>query len=149
MRNKAIGIGIFYLLVMLVFSACTNVEGAQTQEAMTTSTNQPKQIDTRAQILKVYTDLSEEAGWWVVPKGVSTMTIYAEANNTETVLFWLIPTGTQTWSDRILIGYDKDGSDGWSLKWELGNRTLHDHIYVQALGSDSQANDSINVYSLE
>ncbi|OAB38367.1 hypothetical protein [Paenibacillus glacialis] len=62
----------------------------------------------------------------------------------------LIPTGTETWNERILIGHDADGSDGWSYRWEFGNQTLHDHISVQALGSDSstQATESIKVHSL-
>lgn len=64
--------------------------------------------DIRAQLLRVFTDIPEESGWWVVPSGVNKMNIYAESKNTETVLFWLIPTGTQTWRERELIGYDKD-----------------------------------------
>ncbi|MGM0884973.1 MAG: hypothetical protein ACQEXQ_28510 [Bacillota bacterium] len=107
--------------------------------------------NTRAQLLRVYTDLHKESGWWVVPKGVKKMTIHAEAKNTETVLFWLIPTGTETWSERELIGYDKDGNDGWSLTWKFGNQRLHDHIHVQALGSDSssQSNETINITTKE
>ncbi|SFK83530.1 hypothetical protein SAMN03159341_101807 [Paenibacillus sp. 1_12] len=148
MRNLTIGT--YLLLIMLILSACTHVEAPQTQKGTAASSNKLEQVDTRAQLLKVYTDLTEESGWSVAPKGVGTMTIYAEAENTETVLFWLVPTGTETWSERILIGYDKDGSDGWSLVWEFGNRSLHDHIYVQALGSDSstQAAETINVHSL-
>lgn len=101
----------------------------------------------RAQLLRLYTDLPQESGWWVVPIGVDKMTIYADAKNADTVIFWLIPTGTQTWGERELIGYDIDGSDGWSLTWELGNQRLHHHIHVQALGSDfdSQSNGIINI----
>lgn len=107
--------------------------------------------DTSTQLLRVYTDLPKESGWWVVPRGVSKMTIYAEARNTETVLFWLVPTGTQTWSERELIGFDKNGNDGWSIKWEFGNQKLHDHIQVQALGSDksTQSNEIINIRTQE
>lgn len=75
------------------------------------------------------------------------MTINVNAKNTETVLFWVIPTGTQTWGERELIGYDKDGRDGWSLTWEFGNRKFHDHIQVQALGDDTISNAIINVAS--
>ncbi|OPA81044.1 hypothetical protein BVG16_01490 [Paenibacillus selenitireducens] len=149
MRNKIFGI--YLLLFMLIFSACTNVETHQAQKGLTVSTNQSDQIDTHAQILEVYTDLTKESGWWIVPKGVSKMTIHVRAKNTDTVLFWLVPSGTETWSERKLIGYDKNGSDDWSLKWEFGNRTLHDHIYVQALGSDglTMDNKTINVTSVE
>lgn len=91
----------------------------------------------------------EESNWWVVPENVSMMTIYAEAENTETVLFWIAPTGTETGSERKLIGYDIDGTDGWSYTWEFGSRTFHDHIQVQALGIDgsTQANMYINVHT--
>jgi hypothetical protein len=107
--------------------------------------------DTRAQLLKVYTDLPKESGWWVVPRGVSKMTIHAKARNTETVLFWLVPTGSATWGERELIGYDKDGKDGWSVTWDFGSQKLHDHIHVQALGSDSstQSNETINITKKE
>lgn len=134
MWSKLIAITI--LSVTLFLSACSNFEDTH--------------MDTPAQILKVYTDLAEESGWWVVPRDVSTMTVFVEAENIETVLFWQAPTGTETWSERTLIGYDKDGSDGWSLTWEFGNRILHDHIYIQVLGSDSstQATETINVHSL-
>ncbi|WP_243711845.1 hypothetical protein [Paenibacillus sp. BK033] len=101
-----------------------------------------------AMIGNVSTNMPSGGGIWsFIPSGVTKMTIFVEAENTETVLFWLVPTGTQTWGYRELIGYDKNGSDGWSLTWEFGNRRLHDHIHVQALGSDhsSQANDIINV----
>lgn len=73
------------------------------------------------------------------------MTIYVEAKNTETVLFWLISTGTQTWKARGLIGYDKDGRDGWSFTWNFGDRMFHDHIHVQAIGEDSVSSDTFNV----
>ncbi|NBI30990.1 hypothetical protein ERL59_18730 [Chengkuizengella sp. YPA3-1-1] len=113
--------------------------------------NQPNQIDTHAQLLKVYTDLPENEGWYVVPKNVHEMTIYAEAKNVDTVLFWLAQTGTETWSKRQLLGYDQDGSDGFSLKWEFGKQVLLDHIFIQALGSDFSTMDdaTINVITPE
>ncbi|WP_419877528.1 hypothetical protein [Brevibacillus centrosporus] len=105
-------------------------------------------ISRKAQVIRAHPDLVHESGiWWKVPKGRKMMTIYVEAKNTETVLFWLIPTGTQTWKDRELIGYDKDGSDGWSLTWYFGDRTFHDHIHVQAIGEDSVSSDMFNVSS--
>ncbi|MEW9674536.1 hypothetical protein [Ammoniphilus sp. 3BR4] len=102
------------------------------------------QID-RAEILYVNTDLTKIGNWWRIPQGVQKMTIFVEAKNTETVLFWLIPTGT-AWSQKKLIGYDKDGSDGWSLTWEFGNkRPTHDHIHIQAIGTGTVSDWSINV----
>jgi hypothetical protein len=145
---KNIAISACLLMIMLIGSACSNVEAPQ-QEAISTSINQAKQINTRTELLRVYTDLTEESNGWIVPENVNTMTIYAEAENTETVLFWIAPTGTETGTERKLIGYDTDGSDGWSYTWEFGSRTFHDHIQVQALGIDgsTQANMYINVHT--
>lgn len=123
------GLGTSFLFAMLIFSGCMNDEKAQTQEG------------TRAQILNVSVDLPKKYGWWVVSKDIDTITISVEAENTETVLFWITPTGTETWEERELIGYDKDGSDGWSLTWDFGDRTFHDRIYVQALGSNDRTQD--------
>lgn len=104
-------------------------------------------ISRKSQVIRDYPDLVHKSGiWWQVPKGKKSMTIFVEAKNTETVLFWLIPTGTQTWKERELIGYDKDGTDGWSFTWNFGDRTFHDHITVQAIGEDS-VSDTFNVGS--
>lgn len=118
--------GICFLFALLL-SACNNQQTVSEQSPI---------MDGKAEILEVYTDLPKNAGWWIVHKDVNAMTIQVEAKHVETVLFWITPTGTETWGERELIGYDKDGSDGWSLTWNFGNRSFHDRIYVQALGSD-------------
>jgi hypothetical protein len=111
----------------------------------------PGHTKNSARILEVNTDLEKENGWFIVPEGVNTMTISAEAENVETMLFWITPTGTATWGERTLIGIDIDGNDGWSFKWEFGDRIFHDHITLQALGSDSatQAQETFNVHSVD
>ncbi|WP_407268549.1 hypothetical protein [Radiobacillus sp. PE A8.2] len=151
---------------MLFLSACKNDQDNQpveseaaaiTQddnqpvESVDTSTTQPDKRDYQSQILKVDTDLEMNNGWHIVPEDINTMIISVEAENVETILFWISETGTGTWDERELIGYDKDGSDGWSIEWDFGDRVLHDHISVQALGSDhtTQANTSINVHSAD
>jgi len=58
-----------------------------------------------------------------------------------------MPTGTQTWNDRKLIGYDiKKGEkdNGFSLTWEGDQPSLLNHLHIQALG-DEIANDTINL----
>lgn len=120
------------LLITLLLSACNNQQ---------TLSEQPPIMDEKAEILEVSTDLPKNAGWWIVHQDVNTMTIRVEAKNIETVLFWITPTGTETWGERELIGYDKDGSDGWSLTWNFGDRSFHDRIDVQALGSDGATQD--------
>lgn len=146
MRNKAIRACL--LMVILICSACFNFESPK-KEGISISSNRAKQTNISTELLRVSTDLTEESNWWIVPENVSAMTIYAEAKNTESVLFWIAPTGTETGSERELIGYDIDGSDGWSYTWEFGSRSFHDHIHVQALGIDgsTQANMYINVHT--
>ncbi|KOR90798.1 hypothetical protein AM231_14285 [Paenibacillus solani] len=143
--------GIKLLLVMLLLVACSSTEQPVPSEVMATVDAQKELVDLQAKILKVSTDLSYETNWWVVPQDIDTMTIYVEAENVDTVLFWIAPKGTETWKERELIGYDIDGSDGWSLTWKFGDRQFHDHIAVQALGTDglTQAKESISVHTLE
>lgn len=101
-----------------------------------------------------YTNIPETNNWVTVPKGAEEITIFVEAENTETVLFWLIPTGTQTWWERRLIGYaintEKDGTfnspQTFSLTWKIDKPFLHDHIEVQLIGMHETINGgSINL----
>lgn len=149
MRNTRIGFTM--LLLMLLLVGCSSAVAPIPSEAIATVDAQRELLDLQAKIIKVATDLSYEINWWVVPQDIDTMTIYVEAENVETVLFWIAPTGTETWKERELIGYDIDGSDGWSLTWKFGDRQFHDHIAVQALGMYglTQANKTINVHTLE
>ncbi|MGZ7444291.1 hypothetical protein [Paenibacillus sp. TH7-28] len=128
------------LLFTLLLSACNNHQ---------TVSEESQIMDEKAEILQVSTDLPKNAGWWIVHKDVNTMTINVKAKNIDTVLFWITPTGTETLGERELIGYDTDGSDGWSLTWNFGSRTFHDRITIQALGSDgtTQDNETIKVTS--
>lgn len=125
-------------------------EKYQPGESFDASTTDQIEISNyKAQILKVDTDLEEEHIWHFVPEDVDTMSISVEAENVETILFWISPTGTDTWGERTLIGYDIDGSDGWSITWEFGDRIFLDLITIQALGSDgvTQAKETINLRS--
>ncbi|KOP67462.1 hypothetical protein AMS62_21105 [Bacillus sp. FJAT-18019] len=144
-------IGVKLLLVTLLLAACSSNEEPVPSEVMASVDAQKELVDLQAKISKVSTDLSYENNWWVVPQDIDTMTIFVEAENVDTVLFWIAPTGTETGKERELIGYDIDGSDGWSLTWKFGDRQFHDHIAVQALGTDwlTQANESISVHTLE
>lgn len=163
-------------LVILILTACNNVAEVELVESVVASsnqnegrqeesvdesliknekhgeavsTNQSENIDNTARILKVDTNLKKDHVWHYVPEGVSSMTITVEAENVDTVLFWITETGTETWTERTLIGYDTDGSDGWSITWEFGERIFLDHLTIQAIGSDfvSQATESINLRS--
>lgn len=99
-------------------------------------------------VVKFYTDIPEKDNWVTVPKGTEEITITVEAPNTETVLFWLIPTGTETWYERKLIGYDikDDGDTFFSLTWKVPGLLLN-HLEVQALGESGMAVASLNITS--
>lgn len=148
MQRNAI---VVFFLTILILSACKNVDENQLRESVNASTNQSENIDGKAKILKVTTDLEEENGWFIVPEGVKSMTISADVENVETILLWITPTGTETWGERTLIGYDIDGNDGWFFKWEFGDKIFHDHITIQALGSDgaTQAQETLNIHSAD
>ncbi|UII57667.1 hypothetical protein LS684_09695 [Cytobacillus spongiae] len=101
-----------------------------------------------------YTNIPETNNWVIIPKGVDEITIYVEAENAETVLFWLIPTGTQTWWERSLIGYaintEKEAifksPQTFSITWKIDKPFLHDHIEVQLIGmNESTSGGSINI----
>ena len=105
-------------------------------------------------IKSIYTNIPEKGNWVTVPKGTKEMTISVEAENTETVLFWLIPTGTQTWHERRLIGYainkDKEHQFNknhvFSLTWKIDEPSLLDHLVVELIGMQEVTNGgSINI----
>ncbi|MGG1486971.1 hypothetical protein ABEI56_23410 [Peribacillus castrilensis] len=97
------------------------------------------------QISRIYTNIPLIDNWVVVPKGTEEITIHVKAINTETVLFWRVPSGTGTWKERELLGYDTNGTDGWSLTWNIEGKLLHDHIHVQALSHEKISNDLLNI----
>lgn len=108
-------------------------------------------LDNKVKISEIHTNLELKDNWYVVPKDTSEITISVEAENVDLVLFWIAPTGTGTGLERELIGYDLDGSDGWSINWSFGDRIFHDHITIQVLGNDyaTQAIQTINIHTLD
>ncbi|WP_231734822.1 hypothetical protein [Bacillus sp. FJAT-29937] len=105
-------------------------------------------------IKSIYTNIPEKNNWVIVPKGTKEITISVEAENTETVLFWLIPTGTQTWHERRLLGYsiNKDVKNQFnknhvfSLTWKIDEPSLLDHLVVELIGMEEVTNGgSINI----
>ena len=136
---------LLFSLMLMILAGC-NASDHSTNNL----TSKQQSTDMHTRISKITTDLEVKDNWLVVPEGVRTMTIHVEADHTETVLFWLAPTGTETGKEKILLGYDTDGSDGWSFEWEFGDAVLHDHISIQALGVDdkTQATETLNIHSL-
>lgn len=98
-------------------------------------------------IISFYTNYPKDGNWVRIPKGAKNITFNVHAENTETVLFWLVPSGTETWYERKLIGYDikKDDKDNqFSLTWIIDKKPLLTHFHIQALG-EGIANDSFNL----
>jgi len=103
----------------------------------------------KPEIKSISTDYPKEGNWVQIPKGTKKITFHVEAENTETILFWLIPTGTQTWTERQLIGYDirKNQTDkNFSLTWNINKPSLYEHLYIQAIGDGIVEQDVINLY---
>lgn len=105
-------------------------------------------------IKSLYTNIPEMNNWVTVPKGTEEITIYVEAENTETVLFWLIPNGTHTWWERTLIGYaintEKERTfnspQTFSFTWKIDKPLLYDHIEAQLIGMNQiTSGGSINI----
>lgn len=99
------------------------------------------------EIVSISSNFPEKENWVQIPKGTKKITFDVKANNTETVLFWLIPTGTGTWNQTKLIGYDikTDQQDNtFTLTWSIDRSYLHDHLYVQAIGEGTE-NVSLNL----
>lgn len=98
-------------------------------------------------ILSISTDYPNDGNWIQIPKGTKEITFGVKAANTETVLYWLIPTGTQTWKERKLIGYDikeNQNDNDFSLTWKIDTPYLHDHLHIQAIG-EGVSNGTINL----
>lgn len=105
-------------------------------------------------ITSAYTNIPVKDNWVTVPEGTKEITIFVEAQNTETVLFWLIPTGTETWWERELIGYDInedkrkkfDESQTYSLTWKIDEPFLHHHLVAELVGMNGvKSGGSINI----
>ncbi|MCM3667341.1 hypothetical protein M3204_23485 [Mesobacillus subterraneus] len=98
-------------------------------------------------IISLNTEYPQKGNWVLIPKGMKKITFNVKAENTETVLFWLMPTGTETWNQRKLIGYDikeDDKDEQFTLTWNFDQPSLLDHLHIQALG-EGIANDTINL----
>ncbi len=111
-------------------------------------------------ITSAFTNIPVKDNWVTVPEGTKEITIFVEAQNTETVLFWLIPTGTETWWERKLIGYDInedkskkfDETQKYSLTWKIDEPFLHHHLVVEVVGMNrvtSGGSININTESIE
>lgn len=101
----------------------------------------------KPEVISIHTDFPKDGIWVLIPKGTKEITFHVEAENTETVLFWLIPTGTQTWTERALIGYDikeNPSENHFTFTWKIDKPSLHDHLHIQAIG-EGVANDIINL----
>lgn len=125
------------LELLLTLSLLTSYHSVEKQEIVP---NPPR-------IINIDTDYPRDGIWVRIPKNTKSITFKVKAHNTETVLFWIMPTGTQTWNLRKLIGYDikeSDKDNEFSITWVIDQPTLLNHLHIQALG-EGVANDTINL----
>ena len=92
--------------------------------------------------------LSCPDGWCLLPAGAGTITFRADVTGATRVEFFVVPTGTETWELRRSIGVDRDGRDGWSVRWAY---TADDapmaHLVVEARGPGGTVQESpLNLY---
>ena len=92
--------------------------------------------------------LSCPDGWCLLPAGAGTITFNADVTGATRVEFFVVPTGTETWELRRSIGVDRDGRDGWSVRWAY---TADDapmaHLVVEARGPGGTVQESpLNLY---
>ncbi|KQL19093.1 hypothetical protein AN957_11195 [Cytobacillus solani] len=102
----------------------------------------------KPEIKSINTAYPQNGIWVQIPKETHKITFHVEAENTKSVLFWLIPTGTQTWTERKLIGYDmreNQNDNIFSLTLNIDKPYLNDHLYIQVIGEGKVANDIINL----
>lgn len=117
-----------FLVLFILLTACSSKVGNTVPEISNITTNFPI-----------------KDGWYVIPENSSELEISLEATNVESILYWVVSTGTEAWGERELIGYDINGEDGWNLTWNIAERSLHHRVAIQALGSDgiTIANETI------
>jgi hypothetical protein len=99
-------------------------------------------------IINVDTGYPTDDNWVHIPRGTKKITFKVKAHNTESVLYWLMPTGTQTWYLRKLIGYDirkNDKENEFSFTWNIDRSSLLDHLHIQALGEGIDS-EIVNLY---
>lgn len=101
------------------------------------------QVSKEPVIISLKAGYPTDGSWIKIPKGTREITFKVQSENTETILFWLIPTGTQTWTERKLIGYDikeNENDNNFSFVWNIDQSYLHDHLSIQALGEGITSN---------
>jgi hypothetical protein len=134
--------GLIYLRILpLVFVLYLSLPISLVFSESGNATSQPKIISYST---KPYSIIGHSL---YVPKGPGELIISVQAENTNKVEFLKIPTGTATYDERVLIGEDTDGKDGWSITWKYGDEILHDHIEIQAYGLGGKSVTSFNIYT--
>ncbi|PIH60035.1 hypothetical protein [Paenibacillus sp. LK1] len=121
------------LLLFLLLTACASEVPAENHDTEVMLRNEALPI-----ITNVKTNFPQKEGWIIVPTDSTELNVTVEATNAETLLFWAVPTGTETWGERELIGYDTNEDDGWKITWDIAGKSLHHHVIVQALESDGK-----------
>jgi len=114
---------------------------------------QASETPNKLPVIKKVTSIpaADETGWVPLPKGSGKLEIQVEATHATSVKFWIVPTGTDTWQYRQLLGEDTNPADGFSLTTTYGpERTFLDHIVLEAVGpGGSTLEQAFGVYTKE
>jgi hypothetical protein len=116
---------LFFIILPLTFGMTSTYQGI-TFQSITTS---PYPIKDR---------------WVRLPKKDDTLTIYIRTDGAEKLHFYLAPTGTATYNERVLIGSATGTNENFIFKWKfLKNQTFLHHFIVEATNSKNEIETDI------
>jgi hypothetical protein len=90
--------------------------------------------------------LPRDGGFQRLPDGAGTLLVSVRASDTERVRFLLTPTGTDVADLATVLGEDRDGRDGFSLRWSYPDRPLLTHLTARAIGPGGTTEEVIGLY---
>ncbi|MEZ7172652.1 hypothetical protein [Sporosarcina sp. OR05] len=80
-----------------------------------------------------------ENGWLCIPSGDNEINVEVHAKNTLEIYFYLVPTGTETTTQKVLIGRSKGKDDIFTLKHKFKNdESILYHFLIDAVGQKGQ-----------
>lgn len=143
--HKGIVWYIIFLLLMLPLHKLQikSIESFEQRYTINTELYSTSSNFKRPQIIKVKTIPSARGGWVVLPNKPGQLIIKVKTINAKRLKFWIVPTGSETWKYRKLLGELSNGKNVWSFTWNYGNELIHDHIVIQAIGDQGLEESTI------
>ena len=83
----------------------------------------------------------------MLPPGPGELEVRVEAEHAHGVRLFLLANRPDMRSQALFLGEDRDGRDGWSVRWHYADRGVLGRLLVEALGPGGVAeDDSLSVY---